>query len=130
MITNKTTVDAKSDFYDGARLEFIDEQIQEDLGPYISTAHRTAPVTPIFFIEAEAPKGGADVATRQAWYDGAFGAGAMHELQSYGGRKPVYDNNPYTVNATYHAANLKTYATHVTPSDPGGAPQYHMTQLR
>lgn len=74
-ITNNTTVDAKPDFYDGARLEEIDTQVQEEVGPYIiPTGHATAPVAPNFFMESKAPKGGADVAKRQACYDGAIGA--------------------------------------------------------
>ena len=39
-IANDTTVDAKPDFYDGARLEDIDKQVQQDLGHYnIPTGH-------------------------------------------------------------------------------------------
>src|SRR5207244_1437638 len=100
------------------------------LGPFIiPTKHPRAPVVPNFFIEAKAPKGGADVAKRQACYDGALGARAMHKLQSYGEDEPVYDNNAYTLTSTYHAGNLNMYATHITPSGPGGSPEYHMSQL-
>lgn len=115
-ITNDTTVDAKPDFYDGARLERIDKQIRDDLGPFIiPTGHRTAPVAPNFFLEAKAPSGSAEVAKRQACYDGAIGARAMHSLQSYN-QEPIYDGNAYTVTSTYHAGTgaLKLYTTHLT----------------
>lgn len=129
-ITDKTTVDAKPDFYDGAPLGSIDKQVREDLSPYIiPTAHRTAPVAPNFFIEAKAPNGGADVAKRQIIHDLALGARGMHQLQSYGADKLVFDNNAYTLGATYHNGQLLMYATHVTPSGPGNSPEYHMTQL-
>jgi hypothetical protein len=130
-ITDKTTVDAKPDFYDGAPLESIDKQVREDLSPYIiPTGHRMAPVAPNFFLEAKAPKGGADVAKRQITHDLSLGARGMHQLQSYGADEPVFDNNAYTLGATYHAGTgtLQMYATHVTPTGPGGSPEYHMTQ--
>lgn len=132
-ITNKTTVDAKPDFYDGARLESIDTQVREDLRPYIiPTAHRTAPVAPNFFIEAKAPKGGADMVKRQITHDLSLGARGMHKLQSYGAGDPVHDNNAYTMGAIYHAGSgtLLMYAAHPTPSSgPGDSTEYHMTQI-
>ena len=130
-IANNTTVDAKPDFYDGARLQDIDPQVRQDLGSYIiPTGHRTAPVAPNFFMEAKAPKGGADVAKRQACYDGALGARAMHKLQSYK-TEPVYDSKAYTVTSTYHAGtgSLKLYTTHPTQAEDGST-EYHMTQYK
>ncbi|KAL9118795.1 MAG: hypothetical protein Q9187_004653 [Circinaria calcarea] len=130
-IANDTTVDAKPDFYDGARPEDIDQPIRDDLRPFIvPTRHRTAPVAPNFFLEAKAPNEGADVAKRQACYDGALGARAMHSLQSYH-QEPVYDGNAYTITSTYHAGTgtLKLYTTHLTQAEDG-TPEYHMTQAR
>ncbi|TAQ83251.1 hypothetical protein B7494_g8425 [Chlorociboria aeruginascens] len=42
----------------------------------------------------------------------------------------LYDNNAYTLGATYHAGTgtLQIYATLVTSTGPGGSPEYHMTQ--
>lgn len=131
-IANNTIVDAKPDFYDGARLEDIDKQVRRDLGPFIiPTGHRTAPVAPNFFLEAKAPKGGSDVSKRQACYNGALGARAMHKLQSYKQDEPVYDGNPYTITSTYHAGTgtLQMYTTHLTQSTDG-TPEYHTTQVR
>jgi hypothetical protein len=86
-------------------------------------------VAPNFFLAAKAPSGGADVLKRQACHDGAVGARAMHKLQCYAAGKPVYDNNAYTLTATYHNGILRMYTTYVTPSGPGGSLEYHMTQI-
>ena len=129
-VTNGVTVNAKPDFYDGALPEDIDQRVREDLRPYIvPSRHQHAPAAPNFFTEAKPPKGGADVAKRQACYDGALGARAMHKLQTYGQDEPVFDNNAYTMTTTYHDGTLKIYTTHVTPSGPGGSPEYHMGQI-
>ena len=40
------------------------------------------------------PGGTAVVVKRQACYDGALGARAMHTLQSYGQPEPVYETMP------------------------------------
>jgi hypothetical protein len=132
-MTGGVTVDPKPDFYDGARLEDIDKSVREELGPYIiPTGHRTAPVAPNFFMEAKAPHGAADVAKRQALQNGAYGARAMHSLQSYSESKPVYDGNAYTITSTYHAGTgtLQLYTTHPTRGEDGISPEYHMTQVR
>jgi hypothetical protein len=130
-ITNEATVDAKPDFYDGAPLESIDRQVREKLSHYIiPTGHRTAPVAPNFFTEVKAPSGGADVAKRQITYDLSLGARGMHELRLYGVDKPVFDNNAYTLGATYHDGTLKMYTTHITPpTGPRQLPEYHTTQI-
>ncbi|KAM3499050.1 hypothetical protein MY11210_009638 [Beauveria gryllotalpidicola] len=100
----------------------------------IPTSHGRAPVIPNFFIEAKAPRGGADVAKRQACLDGAVGSRAMHSLQNYGEKdEPVYDGNSRTFSSTYHAGTgtLQLYAHHVTgPTVDGEQPEYHMTQIR
>ncbi|KAH8588715.1 hypothetical protein B0O99DRAFT_638425 [Bisporella sp. PMI_857] len=131
-IAGGATVDVKPDFYDGARVENIDKQVQKDLGPFIiPTGHQTAPVAPNFFLEAKAPKGAAGVAKRQACYDGALGACAMHKLQSYKEDEPVYDGHAYTISTTYHAGTgtLQMHTTHPTQA-PDGSTEYHMTQVR
>ncbi|PVH68989.1 hypothetical protein DL98DRAFT_522428 [Cadophora sp. DSE1049] len=128
-MTGCVTVDPRPDFYDGARFEDIDREVREELGPYIiPTGHLAAPVAPNFFMEAKAPSGGADVAKRQAMQDGAYGARAMHSLQSYSEGKPVYDGNAYTITSTYHTGLLRLYATHPT-AGPENSPEYHMTQI-
>jgi hypothetical protein len=57
----------------------------------------------------------------------------MHMLRSYrADARTTYDNNAYTISATYHGGTgtLQMYTTRPTqPKAPGGEPEYHMTQL-
>ncbi|KAK8142574.1 hypothetical protein G3M48_008555 [Beauveria asiatica] len=133
-ITDGTTVDAVPDSYDGSLPRDINKRVRQELNKaIIPTSHGRAPVAPNFFIEAKAPRGGADVAKRQACLDGAIGARAMHSLQSYGADMPTYDDNAHTFSSTYHAGTgtLQLYAHHVTgPTHENERPEYHMTPLR
>jgi hypothetical protein len=71
------------------------------------------------------------VAKRQAMYDGAVGARAMHKLQNYGADELVYDNMAYSFSSTYQDGRLQIYSTHPTkPLTPGGQPEYHMTKTK
>ncbi|KGQ09554.1 hypothetical protein BBAD15_g5105 [Beauveria bassiana D1-5] len=132
-ITDGTTVDAVPDLYDGSLPKDINKKVRQELNKkIIPTSHGRAPVVPNFFVEAKAPRGGADVAKRQACLDGAIGARAMHHLQSYGEDVLAYDGNAHTFSSTYHAGTgtLQLYAHHVTgPATEGERPEYHMTQL-
>jgi hypothetical protein len=122
------------DLYYGAKPEQIDWRVRDELGKYIVPSSDTSlPAVPNYFLEGKSAKGRADVAVRQACYDGAVGARAMHQLQNYKASPPVYDGNAYTITSTYHGGTgtLQMYATHPTkPKVPGGQPEYHMTQLR
>ena len=130
-ITNENSTKPKPDLFDGCRLEDINQLVRDDIYPLIiPTKHPTEPVAPNMFMEAKGEKGSAAVMKRQACYDGAYGARAMHSLQNYG-EEPVYDNNAYTFSSTYHNGQLTLYSHHPTaPATPGGRPEYHMTQLR
>jgi hypothetical protein len=132
-ITDGETVDAKPDFYDGARFGDVDKKVRNELSPLIIPTRDTRrPVAPNFFLEVKDPEGGAGVAKRQAGYDGAIGARAMHALQNYGAEEPAFDGNAYTFSSTYHAGTgtLQLYAHHATPpTAPVGRPEYHMTQV-
>lgn len=142
MTTKDATTKPKPDFFDGANLQDIDRNIrdeQDEQNLYaliVPTKHPTMPVAPNFFLEAKSPSGGADVARRQACYDGAYGARAMHALQNYGredGEEPIYDDKAYTHSSTYHpgTGSLQLYSHHVTaPTTPGGQPEYHMTKIK
>lgn len=135
-ITDGTTVDAVPDLYDGSYPKDINKMVRQDLSKtVIPTSHGRAPAAPNFFVEAKAPRGGADVAKRQACLDGAVGARAMHSLQIYMGDRPepVYDGNAHSFSSTYHAGTgtLQIYAHHITsPAREEQQPEYHMTQLR
>lgn len=132
-ITENTTVDAVPDLFDGTHPVSIDKVVRTNLNKLIiPTNHGQAPVAPNFFLEAKAPKGGADVLRRQACLDGAYGARAMHALQNYGKETPECDGNAYTFSSTYHAGTgtLAIYSHHITPPPAEGErPEYHMTQL-
>ncbi len=132
-LTDGTLVDAKPDFYDGARPAQIDRQIRAELGSYITpSTQQQAPALPNFFTEAKGPDGSAAVAKRQACYDGALGARGMRSLQTYGAEniKTIFDNNAYTITSTYHNGHLQMYTTHLTQlTDHENSPEYHMTQL-
>ncbi|EFY86789.1 hypothetical protein MAC_07193 [Metarhizium acridum CQMa 102] len=131
-MTNQNAVKPQPDFFDGARLGDLTQKVRNDqaiLSTGIPTKHPSVPVEPNFFLEVKGPNGNAAVAQRQACYDGAYGARAMHALQNYHD-EPIYDGNAYTYSSTYHDGNLKLYAHHVTaPAAPEGRPEYHMTQI-
>lgn len=133
--TYEDVVRPKPDYFDGAQIGDLDRKVRDPKGDMypliIPTKHARVPIAPNFFLEAKAPMGDAAVLKRQACYDGAYGARAMHALQSYGEEEPVYDGNAYTYSSTYHAGTLKLYAHHVTaPTDPGKRPEFHMTQIK
>ncbi|KAI9747367.1 MAG: hypothetical protein M4579_007481, partial [Chaenotheca gracillima] len=132
-LTDGTLVDAKPDFYDGARPAQIHRQIRSELGSYITpSTQQQAPALPNFFAEGKGPHGSAAVAKRQACYDGALGARGIHELRSFGveDSETLYDSNAYTITSTYHDGTLKMYTTHPTqPREDKTSPEYYMTQL-
>ena len=132
-LTHSNLVDAKPDFYDGARPTQIDLRIREELGSYIIPATQgQAPALPNFFTEAKGPDGSTAIAKRQACFDGALGARGVHKLRSFGADPTLaYDQNAYTITSTYHDGTLKLYTVHPTQStNPEDSPKYHMTQLR
>ncbi|KAI0537485.1 hypothetical protein GGR58DRAFT_347523 [Xylaria digitata] len=134
-ITDETASKPKPDVFDGACLDDIDKRIRADEHVYpliIPTKHIHVPVAPNFFLEVKSQSGDPAVLMRQACYDGANGARAMHCLQNYGRREPIYDGNAYTFSATYHPGSrtLALYAHHLTaPTVSGGKPEYHLTDL-
>ncbi|OAQ60166.1 hypothetical protein VFPPC_10596 [Pochonia chlamydosporia 170] len=133
-LTNSNAVRPKPDLFDGANFEDLHDEARTDpeiKKTNIPTKHATIPVSPNFFLEVKGPDGNASVAQRQACYDGAYGARAMHALQSYRTAERAYDQNAYTLSSTYHDGQLKLFAHHVTgPTTIGGRPQYHMTPLK
>ncbi|KAH0544333.1 hypothetical protein FGG08_001474 [Glutinoglossum americanum] len=132
-LTDGTLVDARPDYYDGARPEQIDKRVRDELeSVIIPSTMQHAPCLPNLFVEGKGPDGSPAVAKRQACYDGALGARGINMLHSYGtDAETMYDNNAYTISSTYHHDGLlKMYTHHLTqPKAPGGEPEYHMTQL-
>ncbi|EJP67430.1 uncharacterized protein BBA_03210 [Beauveria bassiana ARSEF 2860] len=134
-MTDGRTVDAVPDLYDGLYPDQVDQAMRQDLNKtIIPSTNGRAPIVPNFFLEAKAPRGGADIAKRQACLDGALGARAMHSLQTYGEEtqeNPSYHGNAYTFTSTYHDGTLRIYTHHTTaPTAEGQPPGYHMTQVR
>ncbi|KAK9442926.1 hypothetical protein VB005_03989 [Metarhizium brunneum] len=135
-MTNSGAIQPKPDFFDGARLGDLDQNIRNDegiLSAAIPTKHPNVPVVPNFFLEVQGPDGNASVAQRQACYDGAYGTRAIHALQNYKEAEPIYDGNAYTYSSTYYAGTgtLQLYAHHVTtPTTVNNErPKYHITQI-
>lgn len=132
-VTNKSASRPKPDFFDGALLRDIAEEIRNDpalRSTVIPTRHPTIPVALNLFLEVKRPEGHHSVAQRQSCFDGTYGARSMHALQTYGDTEPAYDGNAYTYSSTYCEGSLKLYAHHITaPTTSLGRPEYHMSYI-
>ncbi|KAH8429985.1 uncharacterized protein LDX57_007657 [Aspergillus melleus] len=84
-LTDGTLANAKPDMYHGAPPCQLHPRVQEQLNDQIIPTRQTSrPITPNFFVEAKGHCGSPYVLKRQALYDSALGARAMHSLQQYG----------------------------------------------
>jgi hypothetical protein len=132
-MTDGATSAAQPDYYDGSRPAELNRRVRNDLKPYIVPSKKLhEPLLPNFFTEVKGLKDDAEEMKLQATYDTAHGARAMLEIQSYGQDGYNYDGNAYTFASTYHSGTgtLQMYAMPPTePAEPGGRPQYHMSQL-
>ena len=118
------------DRYYGARPEQLRRDIRSELSRQIEPSTRDdLPILPNFVLAAKGPDGSLAVAGRQASYDGALGARAMHTLQTYKQEQPKFDNNAYTISSTYHGGTLKMFASHPSKPNYSDRPEYYMTQL-
>ncbi|GKZ23968.1 hypothetical protein AbraIFM66951_010220 [Aspergillus brasiliensis] len=117
-LTDGSIPHAKPDLYHGAPPTQLNPAIREQLNDQVVPSKQVRrPVAPNFFVEAKGQNGSVPVIIRQACYDGAIGARAMHSIQQFskkGGKR--YDNKAYTITCTYHAGVLGIYATHPTRS--------------
>lgn len=129
-LVDANMVTPQPDFFDGVRITSKYRQIQEVLGSLIiPSTSDDCPFLPNFLGEVKAPKGSMDIAKRQACYDGAFGARAMHHLRNYGAEE-TYNNHAYTFTFTYSYGVLELCAHHMSqPDEPNTPPYYHMTKL-
>ncbi|MCJ1433543.1 hypothetical protein MMC27_002906 [Xylographa pallens] len=130
-LTDGTLVPGNPDIYHGARPEQLDQQVRSRLHDHIvPSTQDDLPMLPNFFLAVKGPDGSLAVAERQACYDGALGARAMHALRSFGNDEPVYDENAYSVTSTYHGGQLKMFTSHMTqPTSPSDRAEYIMTQV-
>ncbi|KKK15850.1 hypothetical protein AOCH_005963 [Aspergillus ochraceoroseus] len=124
-------VSAKPDFYDGSLVADCDKKIRQLLSSsIIPSTQEHLPIAPNFFCEGKGPDGSHAVGERQALYNGAVGARAMHTLQGFG-REATYDNNAYTITSLYHCGHLQLYTVHPLKSaHPARETDYQMTLLR
>lgn len=130
-LVEENLVSAKPDYFDGKAPGPDDQTIRQHLHPYIvpSTVSPT-PFLTNFFVEAKAKVGTMAVAERQACYDGALGARNMHKVQTYlkDQHTMIFDDNAYTMSATYVGGTLDLYTHHLSqPNGPGSRVNYHMT---
>ncbi|KAF2744355.1 hypothetical protein M011DRAFT_460915 [Sporormia fimetaria CBS 119925] len=99
----KFTKRANPDVYYGSRPETVDRTIRKDarLAPMVVPASKdNGPIVPNYCLGLKGPAGTPGVLIRQAVYDGAHGARAIHALSSYGMEDPIFDNNAYTLSGT------------------------------
>ena len=117
-------------FFDGAEQSAADSELRQALdGVIVPSVSSNTPFLPNFFAEVKAPGASAEVARRQAVYDGAFGARAMHHLKAYGARE-TSDENAYTLTSTYTDFRLEIFAHSLTePDGLGRPPHYHTVSL-
>lgn len=68
---------------------------------------------------------------RQARYNKAIKTRAIHNLQNYGQKEPIYNSQPYTYSLTYHNGQLQLFAHHTTaPTASDSRRKYYTNQLR
>ena len=121
---------AKPDHFDGADIDELDRNIQEELERYIvPSLHANIPIMPNFFVELKGSDGSLNVARRRVLYHGTLGARGIHEINAFGNNDhaSIYDENAYTFSISYHPihAVLCIYSTHVvSPIGPGHLPSY------
>ncbi|KAK2743055.1 hypothetical protein FQN57_005011 [Myotisia sp. PD_48] len=122
---------AKPDSFCGARPEQLRRPIRDYLSDMIIPSTRDShPILPNFLLEVKGPDGTSAVVSRQSLYNGALGARAMHELQTYSNAERIYDTKAYTITATYLAGMLKLYSHHIIPSaKPGWESETVMTLI-
>jgi len=119
-LTTTDLVAPQPDFFDGARQSSEDSELRQALDSLIvPSASLDAPFLASFLAEAKPPGGSGEIARRQAVYDGAFSARAMHYLQAYGAEE-IYDGNAYTLTSTCAEGKLEIFSHHLTrPDSPG-----------
>lgn len=125
----------KPNLYDGIPAASIKDHIREDLADCIQPSkNNRCPLIPNIIVEAKYAYRygeGVELAQLQACDNGALGARAMHDLRSYGkDPETMYDENTYTICATYAHWMLVIFLHHVTPTGDVERPaKYHMSPI-
>ena len=80
-------------YFDGEHQTPGEAKLLEILDSLVTPSRSSdAPFLPNFLVEVKAPGDSAEIARRQAVYNGAFGARAMLHLQAYGAEE-TFDGN-------------------------------------
>ncbi|KAK2595191.1 hypothetical protein QQS21_007096 [Conoideocrella luteorostrata] len=130
-LTDGSLTAGNPDIYYGARPEQLEPDVRKQLSGDIEPSTQDClPVAPNFLLEVKGPDGSLSVALRQACYNGALGARAIHSLQSYR-QSEQYDNKAYALTSVYYGGQLQMYTTHlIPPSAPGKNPSFTTTQIK
>ncbi|KAL9015579.1 MAG: hypothetical protein Q9185_007025 [Variospora sp. 1 TL-2023] len=123
---------AKPDWYDGSDPSELRKEIRQKLSLYIQPAtNDSLPMLPNFFTEGKGPDGSLRVVELQAMQDATLGARGILAIRGYINPSTKYDNNAYTMAATYHPSGLLTiYTMHVVQvTGKAYRDEYRMIQL-
>ncbi|PWY72947.1 hypothetical protein BO70DRAFT_256472, partial [Aspergillus heteromorphus CBS 117.55] len=129
-LTNGGISHAKPDLFHGARPGELNDAVCQELNNQVAPSTEIhLPLAPNFFLEVKGNHGSSSVADRQACYDGALGARAIHALRTFRqDQDQESDGNAYTITATFHDGTLKLFTTHRTePRNASERPEYIMT---
>ncbi|KAI4096025.1 MAG: hypothetical protein LQ344_001259 [Seirophora lacunosa] len=124
---------AKPDWYDGSDPTELRKELRKTLSGYIEpSTNDSLPMLPNFFTEVKGPDGSLRVVLSQALQDASLGARGILAIRGYIDPSTQYDNNAYTIAATYLPNGLLTvYAMHPVPVTGQSYPvEYRMMQLR
>ena len=130
-LTNGTLVPGNPDLFHGARPEQLDRQVRDELDELvIPLKQRDLLILPNFALAAKGPDGSLAVAGRQACYNGALGARAMHALLEYAEDEETQYGNAYAITSIYHGGTLRMYTSHRGPlKNLKDRTEYFMTQI-
>lgn len=129
-LVSSNLVIPQPDFFDGAEANASNAELRQTLdGIIVPSNPADCPFLPNFFAEIKPPNASPAVLQRQAIYDGAFGARAIHHIKAYGADES-FDGNAYTLTSTYINGQLDILAHYVTaPDSPGKPPHYRVASV-
>lgn len=112
-------VDAKSNYYDEARLAQINLRIREKLKSYITLVTQRQVLTLFnFFIEVKGLDNSETIIKRQACHDNVLGERDVRKLMTFkmNNFETMYNNDVHTITSIYYSAidTLQMYTIHQT----------------